>query len=100
MRSLLRWLGGYVKIRVEGLSTERFINLCSRNNIYIRGLAPSGNGYEMYLALSDFRKIRPLAHRSHTRIRVTGRYGMPFSLFRWRHRKLFLCRDPFVRRSS
>ena len=89
MRSLLRWIGGYVKIRVEGLSTERFINLCSRNNIYIRGLAPSGNGYEMYLALSDFRKIRPLAHRSHTRIRVTGRYGMPFSLFRWRHRKLF-----------
>ena len=58
MRSLLRWIGGYVKIRVEGLSTERFINLCSRNNIYIRGLAPSGNGYEMYLALSDFRKIR------------------------------------------
>ena len=51
MRSLLRWIGGYVKIRVEGLSTERFINLCSRNNIYIRGLAPSGNGYEMYLAL-------------------------------------------------
>lgn len=89
IRSLLRWIGGYVKICVEGFSPERFINLCSRNNIYIRGLAPSGNGYEMYLALSDFRKIRPLAHKAHTRIRVTGRYGMPFSLFRWRRRKLF-----------
>ena len=89
IRSLLRWICGYVKICVEGFSPERFINLCSQNNIYIRGLAPSGNGYEMYLALSDFRKIRPLAHKAHTRIRVTGRYGMPFSLFRWRRRKLF-----------
>lgn len=89
IRSLIRWIRGYVKIRVEGLSPERFINMCSRNNIYLWGMRTSGKGYEMCLMLADFRKIKPLARKTHTKILVTERYGMPFFLFRWRRRKLF-----------
>lgn len=89
IRSLIRWIRGYVKIRAEGFSPERFINICSRNNIYIWGLAPSSNGYEMCLSLADFRRIKKLAHKTHSKIRVAGRYGMPFFLFKWRRRKLF-----------
>lgn len=89
IRSLLRYLKGYVRIRVEGYSPERFLNMCSYHQIYIWGLAPSRKGYEMYLSVRDFRKIRPLAKKTHTKVVLTGRAGFPFFLFRYRKRKLF-----------
>ena len=89
IRSLIRYIKGYVKIRVEGCSPERFINMCSRNAIYIWGLEPVKSGYEMYLELAGFRKIRPLARKSHTKVVLVCREGLPFSLFRWRKRSCF-----------
>lgn len=89
IRQLIRLIRGYVKICVEGYSPERFINMCSRNGIYIWGLQPSVNGYDLYLALSDFKKIRPLTRKTHTKIILKERFGFPFLIFRWRKRKLF-----------
>ena len=67
IRSLIRYLRGYVKIRVEGYSPERFLNLCCFHHIFIWGLTPAGNAYEMYMSLSGFRKIRPFTRKTHTR---------------------------------
>nr|WP_294494944.1 sporulation protein YqfD [uncultured Mediterraneibacter sp.] len=89
IRSLLRYLKGYVKICVEGYSPERFLNMCSYHQIYIWGLAPSKNGYEMYMSIHDFRRIKPLAKKTHTKVILRERTGFPFFLFRYRKRKLF-----------
>lgn len=96
IRSLFRWLRGYVRIRVEGYSPERFLNLCCFHQILIWGLLPVGNAYEMYMSVSGFRKIRPFARKTKTRAVITGRYGFPFFMQRYRRRKLlfvgiFLC---------
>ncbi len=96
IRSLFRWLRGYVRIRVEGYSPERFLNLCCFHQILIWGLSPVGNAYEMYMSVSGFRKIRPFARKTRTRAVITGRYGFPFFMQRYRKRKLlfagiFLC---------
>lgn len=89
IRSFIRWLKGYVKLRIEGYSPERFLNLCSFHQIYIWGLAPVGNGYEMHMSISDFRKLRPFVRKTHTRIVLRQRCGFPFFLARHRKRKLF-----------
>ena len=89
IRSLIRYMKGYVKIRTEGFSPERFINMCSLNGIYIWGLVPSRNGYEMYLELRGLKKIRPLAKKTHSRIVISERKGLPFFIYRQRRRKLF-----------
>ena len=89
IRSFIRWLKGYVKLRIEGYSPERFLNLCSFHQIYIWGLAPVGNGYEMYMSVSDFRKLRPFVRKTHTRVVLYRRCGFPFFLARHRKRKLF-----------
>ena len=78
IRTLIRYLRGYVMIRVEGYSPERFLNLCSYHNFLIWGLTPSGNGYEMYMSIDDFRKLKPLAGKTHTKVRLIGRRGFPF----------------------
>ena len=89
IRTFIRYLRGYVKIRIQGFSPERFLNMCSYHQIFIWGLSPDGNGYEMFLSITDFRRLKPLVKKTHTKLTVTGRYGFPFFLFRYRKRKLF-----------
>lgn len=89
IRSFIRYLRGYVKIRVEGYSPERFLNLCCFHHIFIWGLVPTGNAYEMYMSLSGFRKIRPFTRKTHTKAVILKRCGFPFFLKRYEKRKLF-----------
>ena len=90
IRSFIRWLKGYVRLRIEGYSPERFLNLCSFHQIYIWGLMPAGNGYEMYMTISDFRKLKPFVKKTHTRVILCKRCGFPFFIARYRKRKFFL----------
>lgn len=89
IQTLIRCLKGYLKIRVEGYSPERFLNLCRHHHIYIWGLVPAKNAYEMYISLKGFYKLKPIIRKTHTKINVAGRYGFPFFMYRYRKRKLF-----------
>ena len=89
IRSMIRYIKGYLLIRVEGYSPERFLNACSHRGIALWGLRSAGGAYEMYMALKDFRRIKALARKTGTKVRVKRRYGLPFFLHRYRKRKLF-----------
>lgn len=89
IRSVIRYLKGYLKIRVEGYSSERFLNMCCFHHIVLWGLNPVHGAYEMYMELSGFRRIRPLVRKTHTKITVLERIGLPFFLAEYRKRKLF-----------
>ena len=89
IRSFIRWLRGYVRLCVAGYSPEHFLNMCCYHQLFIWGLEPTGNGYEMYMSISDFRKLKPLVRKTHTKVILQGRYGFPFFLARYRRRKLF-----------
>ena len=41
------------------------------------------------MSISDFRKLKPLVRKTHTKVILEGRYGFPFFLARYRRRKLF-----------
>ena len=85
---LIRYLSGYVKIQIKGYSPERFLNLCCYHRIRFWGLTRIGTNYELYLSLSDFRKLRPMSentYKSHTKKTV----WLSFFLYRYRKRKLF-----------
>ena len=89
IRSFVRWLRGYVRLCVAGYSPERFLNMCCFHQLFIWGLEPTGKGYGMYMSISDFRKLKPLVRKTHTKVTLEGRYGFPFFLARYRKRKLF-----------
>lgn len=82
------YIKGYVRIRVTGTSYERFLNICAKHGIIIWDLEYVKNAYEMNLSIADFKKLRPLVKKSHTRVSILRRYGFPFFLFRYRKRKL------------
>lgn len=89
LTEIVRYIKGYLRVRITGYSPERFLNLCCNKGIYLWGLAPKDNCYEMYMKIQDFRKLKPLLRKTGTKISITGRFGLPFFLHRNRKRKLF-----------
>ena len=89
LTNLLKFLKGYVVIRLSGYSPERFLNLCSHHHIILWGLRSAGTDYEMCISISSFKKLRPLVHKTRTKAVILERHGLPFILYRYQDRKLF-----------
>lgn len=89
LTNLLKFLKGYVVIRLSGYSPERFLNLCSHHRIILWGLRSVGADYEMCISVSGFKKLRPLVHKTRTKAVILERHGLPFILYRYQNRKLF-----------
>ncbi len=87
--SLLRYIQGYLKIRVTGYSPERFLNLCKNKKINVWGLEAGHNAYDMYIKVSGFRKLKPILRKTQTKVSILERYGLPFFFHHYRKRKLF-----------
>lgn len=90
IQKIIRYIRGYVKVQVQGYSTERFLNLCSHHQIYIWGLESKEDIYELYMTLQGFYKLRPLVRKTHTKVSLVKRYGLPFFIYRNRKRQAFL----------
>lgn len=86
---IIRYLNGYLRIRITGYSPERFLNLCSHHHICLWGLKPCGHAYEMYITLNGFRKLKPILRKTKMKVSVRQRIGLPFFLHRYRKRKIF-----------
>ncbi|MDO4311880.1 MAG: sporulation protein YqfD [Eubacteriales bacterium] len=86
---MLRYIKGYLKIRVIGYSPERFLNACSHRGIYIWGITPVHGSYDMYVSVSGFRKLKPIIRKTGAKVVITERIGLPFYLFHYRRRRMF-----------
>ncbi|MDY3919999.1 MAG: sporulation protein YqfD [Candidatus Limivivens sp.] len=87
----MQYVKGSVQIRITGQSYDRFLNLCANRNLCLRDLTCDGNSYLATISLKEFRSLRPLARKSRTRVRIVRREGLPFFLYRYRHRKMLFC---------
>ena len=63
MIELLKYLRGYLRIRVWGFSPERFMNLCSNKGILIWNIVREGDVYYMNINLRAFGLCGPLSGR-------------------------------------
>ncbi len=82
-----RWRKGYLKVRISGFSSERFLNLCCSNQIDMWSLEPGKEECVCCMSLPSFRKTRPLVRKSKVRLRILNRCGFPFFVRRNRKRK-------------
>lgn len=85
------FLRGRVRIKVNGLGTERFFNICKNNGLKIYNLRFKDNEAYAAMSIEDFRKIRPFRRASGVHVSVADRYGMPFWLYSNRNRQFFVC---------
>lgn len=87
---MIEWLlhnwEGYVRLRLHGYSPERFLNLCNARGLEVWGLICNRDGdYEFFMTVEGYRRVKPLVRKAQVRLHITGRYGLPF--FIYRHRK-------------
>lgn len=90
MVELLKYLRGYLRIRVSGFSPERFMNLCSNKGILLWQIVKEGDVYYMNINLKSFRALRPIVRKTGTRVAILERYGLPFFLPKLLKRKVFV----------
>ncbi|MDD2417710.1 MAG: sporulation protein YqfD [Oscillospiraceae bacterium] len=83
---LLRWLFGWVRMEAEGGFPERLLNLAARDNIELWGVKRRGVILEACCPVRQYKRLRSPARKSGMRIHVTQRYGVPFTIRRYRSR--------------
>lgn len=87
---ILRYTGGYLNVRLTGPASERFLNLCMARGITLWDLSrPEGEALCFFVSIRDFRRIGPLVKKAGVHVKITGRFGLPFFLYRNRKRKLY-----------
>lgn len=90
MLGILKYIRGYLRIRVWGFSPERFMNLCSNKDILLWDIEQENDNYVMCISLKSFYKIRPIVRKTGTRVAIIKRYGLPFLMPVILRRKVFL----------
>lgn len=88
VQQILQYGRGHVRIRVTGSSYERFLNMCAKHEILIWDLECGGDSYEMNMTIKGFGTLKPMARKCGVKIRILRKYGLPFFLYRYRHRKM------------
>ncbi len=87
----IRYLKGYLRIRITGRSAERFINACRHKGIFLWGLKSVSGSYEMNVTIRGFRQLKPVLRKTGTKVVIIKRTGLPFFLQKYHGRKLFFC---------
>lgn len=90
MVGVLQFLKGYVRMKVWGVSPERFLNLCSNKNFLLWDISRDGDVYTMCISLKAFLQLRPIVRKTGVRVVIVQRYGLPFLLPGLLKRKIFI----------
>lgn len=81
---------GYVTIRVEGFFIERFINICISKKILLHNIQREKSTL-LYanISINNYRRIKEVAKKTKTSVKMTNKVGLPFVMHKYRKRKIF-----------
>lgn len=82
---LQQWFGA-VRFTALGGRYEQLLTACAAGDIPLQRVRPIPGGFCASTPLRCYRRLHPLARRSHTRLRVQKRTGLCFRLRRYRGR--------------
>ena len=80
---------GYVRLRFWGENPERFLNLCAYHKIPVWKLISIDKAYEMNTTVEGFRRLGGICRKSRVKVKIIGKYGLPFFFYRNKKRKAF-----------
>ena len=83
------YLRGYVIIKVEGLTLERFLNLAATRDIYLWDIKRIGYTLlEMKVSIEGFKALKEVVKKAGCKVEIIDKNGFPFLLHRLKHRKM------------
>ena len=96
MLHFIRYLKGYVCIKISGYSPERFMNLCRNNGIILWDIIPHGQEYLLKMSVSDFKRIKIFLKKTKVKAAIIQKYGLPFLCIKIKEEKYFFRESQFV----
>ncbi|MDA8226668.1 MAG: sporulation protein YqfD [Desulfitobacterium hafniense] len=81
------FLNGRVYLLARGNQLPRFLNEGIKDGIEFFRTQKSELGLRAQVRLTDFIKLRRAARETHTKVKITAKYGWPFIAARWWRRK-------------
>lgn len=88
---LWNYIRGYVIIFVEGYFLEKFVNICTRRQIFLWDIKKKKNSAMcMKISIKGFKMLKPIAKKTGCRVKILGKRGIPFVLYRYKRRKTFI----------
>lgn len=91
LRNFYMYFTGFVTISVEGFFTERFINSCFSNAIFLWDLKREKSTYlKVKISARDFKKIKKIARKTKCKVKIEEKQGLPIIANKYKKRKVFL----------
>ncbi len=86
--NLIGKIRGYVTIQADGYFIERFLNICMRRGILLWNVKKVGETRICAcMSIAGFLRVRQIASKTKTHVKIIKRSGFPFFLHRYRKRK-------------
>lgn len=83
------YLRGYVIIKVEGLTLERFLNLATTSDIYLWDIKRLDNlTLEVKVSIEGFKALKKIVKKVGCKVELVDKKGIPFILYRLKYRKM------------
>ena len=88
-RILFRYILGYIRIRIEGYSVEKLINVCLKNKIFFWNIKREKSTI-IYtnIGVKEFKDLIQIARQTGCRVKILNKKGMPFLLNKYKKRKI------------
>ncbi|MBQ7926391.1 MAG: sporulation protein YqfD, partial [Lachnospiraceae bacterium] len=90
MGNVLGYVKGTLRVKLTGTAPERFINLCSKNQIVLWDIVQVIDVFYLNISLEDFYQIKPLLRKTGTKVIILERSGLPFFVDKIKRRQAFL----------
>lgn len=89
--SFQHYARGSVQIELNGLSLEKFLNAAAEHGLrFWDAQRITFNTMTAWMNASDFKELRTVLKKTHCKIKILQKQGMPFILWRYRVRRLFV----------
>lgn len=83
------YLNGYVIIKIEGLTLERFLNLAATKDIYLWDIKRIDYTLlEMKVSIEGFRELKDIVKKVGCHVEIIEKKGLPFIFYKFKNRKM------------
>ncbi|MBE5944232.1 MAG: hypothetical protein E7258_04870 [Lachnospiraceae bacterium] len=89
-KRFVKWLKGYKQIEIKGPWKDRFVNICSKNDINIWGIEEYKGNIRAYISSKDYEISEQYIKKTETKIDVICQVGLPCIINKYKNRYGFI----------
>ncbi|MGL4344692.1 MAG: sporulation protein YqfD [Cellulosilyticaceae bacterium] len=86
--SVWNYFAGYVIVEVSGYALEKFINCALQEDIYFWDVKRESHKLYFKTSIKNFKQLKQSAKQTRCRMKIVDKCGLPFTMFRYRRRKV------------